>query len=195
MSLCVKGRENEIEFCFSEALSLDDVVKAAEEYAKENAEFFWESDIKLSYSGVNLSYNEEIRFEKVLRSLFGNKFIFVKKHRLSNTQIRYSFDKGETVCLVLNKSLRSGEKVVSRGDVLIYGDVNPGATITAKGNITVIGALRGEAHITHKGKVYATYMQPTQIRIGKVISYNKKMEDVASAVAMEENGEIILQCL
>jgi len=195
MGLLVKGHDNEIELCFDENTDLDSAVSQIQDYAKEKKEFFGGADIKISYSGLSLSYNEELRFSKAIRKTFGSTILFIKKHRLSNEQMEYSLDDGETLCLVINKSLRSGEKVSSRGDVLIYGDVNPGATVSAKGNITVIGALRGEAHITTCGRVYATQMQPSQVRIGKIISYNKRTENVGTAVAIAQNGEIILQCL
>lgn len=195
MGLLVKGHDNEIELCFDENTDLDSAVSQIQDYAKEKKEFFGGTDIKISYSGLSLSYNEELRFSKAIRKTFGSTILFIKKHRLSNEQMEYSLDDGETLCLVINKSLRSGEKVSSRGDVLIYGDVNPGATVSAKGNITVIGALRGEAHITTCGRVYATQMQPSQVRIGKIISYNKRTENVGTAVAIAQNGEIILQCL
>lgn len=195
MSLCVKGRENEIELCFEKDTELDEAMRMAEDYAKRESTFFSGAQIAVSYSGLSLTYNEELKFAKFIKGLFGEKASFVKKHRLSNEQIEYSLEKGERVCLVINKSLRSGEKVCARGDVLVYGDVNPGATVKASGNITIIGALRGEAHITGGGRVYAVQMQPSQIRIGKIISYNKKTENVGTAVALAQNGEIILQCL
>lgn len=195
MGLLVKGHDKGIELCFDESTDLNSAIAQMQDYAKEKNEFFGETDINISYSGLSLSYNEELRFAKAIRKIFGSTIVFIKKHRLSNEQIEYSLDDGETLCLVINKSLRSGEKVSSRGDVLIYGDVNPGAIVSARGNITVIGALRGEAHITKCGRVYATQMQPTQVRIGKIISYNKRTENVGTAVALAQNGEIILQCL
>ena len=51
------------------------------------------------------------------------------------------------------------------------------------------------ANAVGEGKVYATYMSPSQIKIGKVCSYNKTDENVGAAVALAENGEIILDCL
>lgn len=195
MGLRVKGHGEEIELCFDENTSLEEAIREVQAYANEANDFFKKADINISYSGLNINYNGEIRFSKALRKFFGNKVSLVKKHCLSYEQIAYSLKKDETVCLVINKSLRSGEKVSSRGDVVVYGDVNPGAVISAEGNINVIGKLRGEAQVNKTGKVFALQMQPTQIRIGKIISYNKNNENVGTAVALMQNGEIILQCL
>ena len=193
--LTIKGHGKEIELCFNGEISFSEAIEELENLTNDKKSFFENSDTQISYSGIKLKYNQEMRLEETLKKLFKKDATLVKKHCLSQKQIEYSLDKGENICLVVEKSLRSGETVISRGDVVIYGDVNPGAYVKAKGNITVIGVLRGVAHITGNGKVYATYMQPSQIRIGKVCSYNKRNENVASATAVAENGEIILQSL
>ena len=133
-------------------------------------------------------------FEKRLKDI-SDKIVLEKKNRLSLEQISYSLEKDERIVRIINRALRSGEVIESRGDLIVYGDVNPGALLRAQGNITIIGAMRGAAHIIGDGKVYATYMKPSQIKIGNVCSYNKDSENVGSAVALAENGEIILECL
>ena len=43
-------------------------------------------------------------------------------------------------------TIRSGMKIQYNGNLVIIGDVNPGAEVIATGNIIVMGALRGIAH-------------------------------------------------
>jgi septum site-determining protein MinC len=75
--------------------------------------------------------------------------------------------------LVVTKTLRSGQSVRHEGDVIILGDVNPGASVVATGHIVVMGALRGVAHAGCAGNtgalVAATKLRPTQLRIAHVI--------------------------
>jgi len=189
--LIVKGRGNKIELCFSECDSLSNALSLLQ----KKKSFFKDFESLIVYNGIKLSYNEEMLFEKELKRLFGESVKLEKKHHLSRKQIEYSLCENERICKVLYKSLRSGDVAESRGDILIYGDVNPGALVKARGNITVIGVFRGKAHITGEGRVYASYMNPSQIIIGKVCSYNKIAENVGRAVAIAENGEIILQRL
>lgn len=193
--LSIKGRENEIELCFERQTELDEAKQFLLNLKEKNGNFFEKGNIKVTYSGTEFKYNEELEFSEYLKELFGNNIQLIKKHRLSTKQIEYSLEDDEKLCLVINKSLRSGETVTARGDVLIYGDVNPGATVTARGNITVLGTLRGNAYAGEGGRVFAINMMPSQIRIGKVYSYNKKAENVKCAYAIAENDEIILQCL
>ena len=189
--LVVKGRGEKIELCFSGCENLSEALIQLQ----KKKSFFNNSEVKISYDGIKLGYNGEMEFEKELKNLFGDNITLEKKHRLSRKQIEYSLCENERILKVIHKSLRSGDVVESRGDLVIYGDVNPGATVKARGNITIIGVFRGTAHITGEGRVYAAYMNPCQIKIGKVCSYNKNTENVGSAVAIAENGEIILERL
>ena len=189
--LIVKGRGEKLELCFS---GCENLSRALCQLQKKKS-FFKDSEAKICYSGIKLSYNGEMELERELKKLFGGKITLDKKHRLSRKQIEYSLNENERICKVIHKSLRSGEVAESRGDLVVYGDVNPGATVKARGNITVIGVFRGVAHITGEGILYAAYMNPGQIKIGKVCSYNKNTDNVGSAVAIAENGEIILERL
>jgi septum formation inhibitor MinC len=58
--------------------------------------------------------------------------------------------------LIIKNTCRSGEVVRYPGDVVVFGDVNPGAEIVAGGDIMVLGALRGMAHAGSKGNLKAT---------------------------------------
>lgn len=193
MSLKVKGNKGKIELLFDEDTGIEKALCEIDSL-KENS-FFGLSECEVEYFGLNLTYDEEIRLSESVKNVFGSNTKFNKKCTLPIEKIRYSLMENEKIVSVINKGLRSGEKVISRGDVIIYGDVNAGAKIEADGNVTVIGALRGSVYIKNKGYVYATYMEPSQIRIGNVISYNKRAKKAGAAICRAENGEIILECL
>lgn len=76
--------------------------------------------------------------------------------------------------LYLKRTIRSGQSISSDGNILVIGDVNPGAEIIAKGDITVWGILGGIAHAGSEGNNYARIralkLNPVQIRIGEVFA-------------------------
>ena len=76
--------------------------------------------------------------------------------------------------LYLRKTIRSGQSISSDGNIIVIGDVNPGAEIIAKGDITVWGILGGIAHAGSAGnnyaKIRALKLNPVQIRIGEVFA-------------------------
>lgn len=76
--------------------------------------------------------------------------------------------------LYIRKTIRSGQSISSDGNILIVGDVNPGAEIIAKGDITVWGILAGIAHAGSEennfARIRALKLNPVQIRIGNIFA-------------------------
>ena len=75
----------------------------------------------------------------------------------------------EEPTLYIRKTLRSGQRVVFAGNVVLLGDLNPGAQIEADGDVIVLGQLRGSVHAGCEGDeeatVIASSLRATQLRI------------------------------
>ena len=71
-------------------------------------------------------------------------------------------------------TLRGGQALHNLGNIIVIGDVNPGAELIASGDIVVFGALRGVAHAGAQGdvgaRVIALELAPTQLRIATMIA-------------------------
>lgn len=76
--------------------------------------------------------------------------------------------------LYIHRTLRSGQSLSSEGNIVVIGDVNPGAEIVAKGDITIWGVLGGIAHAGSDGNTYsrirALKLNAIQLRIGDVFA-------------------------
>lgn len=72
-------------------------------------------------------------------------------------------------------SMRSGHKVDTEGDVLVWGHLNPGAEIIAGGSITVAGRLLGIVHAGGYGRndvfVWAGQFETPQVRIANKLCF------------------------
>jgi septum site-determining protein MinC len=97
--------------------------------------------------------------------------------------------------LLIQKTLRSGTRIMHTGSVVVIGDVNPGAEIIADGSIVVWGRLRGEVHAgsagDEKAAVYALEMNPMKLRIANYFAVppqrkGKSMPEMAHIV----NGQV-----
>ena len=73
-----------------------------------------------------------------------------KRTRAKTKQSNHSKRNLEAALLV-KSTCRSGEIINHDGDVVVLGDVNPGAEVLAEGDIIVVGCLRGYAHAGSKG--------------------------------------------
>jgi septum site-determining protein MinC len=76
--------------------------------------------------------------------------------------------------LYVRRTLRSGASVRFEGDIVVMGDVNPGAQVIGAGNVLVLGALKGLAHAGSAGNedafILAFDLRPTQLRIARKIA-------------------------
>ncbi len=77
-------------------------------------------------------------------------------------------DAGEA--LYLRRTLRSGARIRHHGNLVLLGDINPGAEVAASGDIIVWGTIRGMVHAGALGDdsaiICALGLTPTQLRIG-----------------------------
>lgn len=109
--------------------------------------------------------------------------------------MRHIAANGERLVKKVIGTVRGGENIISHGDVVIVGDVNPTAQVTAQGDIYVIGNLRGIAHAGCDGNesamIYAMNMNPVMLKIADKIGFNpNSSKDNQNGVAVLENGEI-----
>ena len=77
--------------------------------------------------------------------------------------------------------LRSGQRVYAENNLVVFGDVNPGAELIAGGDIMVMGVLRGVAHAGVPDNIAAIIaalsLKPTQLRIGHFISRSPEFQE------------------
>jgi septum site-determining protein MinC len=94
-------------------------------------------------------------------------------------------------------TVRSGQSMTSRGNIVIIGDVNAGGELVAAGDIVVWGALRGLAHAGAEGdetaKVFALRLEPMQLRIASKVAVapdERRKKAAAPEVARLRDGRI-----
>jgi septum site-determining protein MinC len=102
--------------------------------------------------------------------------------------------------MTVRRTLRSGQHVEYPGNVVIIGDVNPGAKVTAGGYIIIWGRLRGTAHagaINLEGAfVCALELAPMQLIIGSIIARSpadEARDEIVPEMAFVQDGQIIAE--
>ena len=133
-------------------------------------------DTTASHSGLATSGSS--------RGLFGgiDSYAIDGEPKSSTKFDRYSSKLGEPSLFdeadarIIASTIRGGQKIETEHSIVVFGDVNSGAELIAGGDIIVLGTLRGVAHAgaydeTGGGRViFALNLQPTQLRIGAIIS-------------------------
>jgi len=99
--------------------------------------------------------------------------------------------------LTVHKTLRSGAVVRFDGDVIVFGDVNPGANVIATGNVVVLGGLKGMAHAGALGDesftILAFDFRPTQVRIGRKIAMPPSGRKSVPELVVVRGDEIVIE--
>lgn len=109
-------------------------------------------------------------------------------------------DYNEYETKIIRHTLRSGMGVSYDGNILIIGDVNPGAEVSAGGNVIVMGKLRGMVHAGKFGNketyVIASKLLPTQIRITNVIARapeGENIDELKPEIAYLKSGQLCIE--
>lgn len=92
----------------------------------------------------------------------------------ANRALEHETTESESAPLVVRQTCRSGTRIESPAELIILGDVNPGAEILAARDIIVFGTLRGIAHAGIYGdrtaKIWGLHIEPQQLRIADVVA-------------------------
>ncbi len=111
----------------------------------------------------------------------------------------FSPEEDGTPGVMIKRTLRSGRTVHSKGHVVVFGDVNPGAEIVADGDIIIWGRLRGRVHAGAHGDesaiVCALDMTPSQLRIAGYIvtSPPEKRRNPRPEIASVRGDQIVVE--
>ncbi|MGE5396739.1 MAG: septum site-determining protein MinC [Chitinophagales bacterium] len=112
------------------------------------------------------------------------------------------FESGKSTedTILIKRTLRSGQRVYYPGNIVILGDVNPGAEVIAGNNILVMGTMRGLVHAgatgTEQAVVAAFRLNPTQIRIANHITRPPEGEEYIThepEIARIKDGRVIIE--
>ncbi len=168
--LCLKNKLNKITSdnleidCKNLDLSCTDILELIEIASQYNCKIisFCSTSTKTIISSQSLGYSSQFIFEN-----YPNKALEINDENLNLTKTH--FHQG---------TVRSGEYLDCPSDLLILGDVNPGAIVRAEGNIIIWGRLLGIAHAGSKGniqaKISALQLRPVQLRIANKVARGPK---------------------
>jgi septum site-determining protein MinC len=169
-----KWEEGNLIIRLDEELDFDYLLRNLKKKTLEAENFFVDSKIKIEAGKRELSSKHKDELIDIFISLPGLSLIeIVKDDSVEDSEEAESELESELSTLLFDKTLRSGQSLKYDGNIVVRGDVNPGASITAKGDIIVMGTFRGLAHAGATGREEATItafrLRATQLRIGNRI--------------------------
>lgn len=176
----IKGNKSGIVLVLDKDLEFSQLKKDIAAKFKETAKFLGKASMAISFDGRELTTEEQKEVLGIIEQNSDLKIVcVVNKDEKQEETFKKSI---EEKMIELNShsgqfykgNLRSGQVLEVETSVVVIGDVNIGAKVVSKGNIIVIGNLKGNAFAGAGGKkdafVLALGMQPIQIRIADFIA-------------------------
>ncbi|MFP4020896.1 MAG: septum site-determining protein MinC [Halanaerobium sp.] len=156
---------------FRSGSSFGSIKKAVSLHAAEAADFFTGVNLYLNLSGLELAYDQLEELMEIVKNYNRVNKIYFTARKIEKEEKN---DNQNSEAVIINRTLRSGQRVKHQANVVIVGDVNPGAEVIAGGDIIVFGRLRGVVHAGAGGskdsQVAALKLDPTQLRIASLIA-------------------------
>lgn len=189
-NVAFKGTVNGLTIIMKEEEPFEDIVNQINDKVKSASKFFDGAVLKVKYKGKYLTKEQEEQIYGILSEKSGATITgFIKDLESSkpgeleneNTfvqkmQMKKVFFKGiqEGNAKFHRGTVRSGQLLNYNGNIVVLGDVNPGAEIVSTGNVVVMGSLRGIVHAGADGNkesvIAALNLAPTQLRIADIIA-------------------------
>ena len=159
--------------------------------------FYKGCDLTITTQLKHISERNMRRFKDVLFDEFLIKDCIFEDIKETSNKVFSGIYEGRTK--FLRKTVRSGQVIEYSGNVVIVGDINPGAEVHAAGNIIVLGSLKGFAHAGCNGNdraiIAAFSMQAQIIQISDIMTRAPEddIKPVYPEVAKIKNGNIIVE--
>lgn len=199
----------------------EELLKAVEAKFRDASKFFKAAKSAICFEGRKLSEDEESQIISVIESITELEIICIIDNDKDNEEI-FRRTVEDTITEKEEKeerelrdaiakaaggqfykgTLRSGQILESEGDVIVLGDVNPGAKVVAARNAVILGCLKGTVYAgmntEESSFVVAMSMNPMQIRIGEHIARSdESMQFIENEpqIAFVEDGNIYIEKL
>ncbi|MBF0342620.1 MAG: septum site-determining protein MinC [Nitrospirae bacterium] len=164
-----------------------DVSMSIEENIEEiqrrmSSAFFHNSKVIINTNGQTLSEEEKNNLYRMLTEQnahivdFKTSFHFDgrEKKKIIEPSRGQEPSSEKRLLFTINRTIRGGQRITHDGDLMIIGNVNPGAYVIATGNIIVFGVLNGVAHAGAGGDegavVIALRLKPQQLKIAGIVT-------------------------
>ncbi|MFT5872762.1 MAG: septum site-determining protein MinC [Clostridium sp.] len=175
----------------------DDMLESLVDKLSQGRKFYKGSTLKITTELKYINERESRKLKDILFDEFLISDCIFQDQEDSVAKVFTGIYEGKTK--FLRKTIRSGQSINYPGNIVIVGDVNPGAEIYAAGNIIVLGTLRGLVHAGTNGNekaiIAAFKLEPQILQIGNIVT--RSPEDAGKPqypeVAKIKNGTIIVE--
>lgn len=188
----IKSNRYGINLILDNLMPFPELLQMISDKFKEVGDFFKDSKMAIAFENRILTIEEEQQILDVISTYTSIQIVSIidndskleeemrKRVEAHAEAEQTKAEKAENGSDFYKGNLRSGQVLESTSNVIIIGDVNPGAKVITMGNIIVLGSLKGNAYAGVDGNsscfIYALEMKPIQLQIGDFIAKSPDKE-------------------
>lgn len=175
----------------------DEMVESLIDRLSKGKRFYKGSTIKVTTQLRELNERDLRILKDILFDEFLIKDCIFEEIEKNENKVFQGIYEGRTK--FIRSTVRSGQTIDYSGNLVIIGDVNPGAEIRTGGNIIVMGTLRGDAFAGSNGNnkaiIAAFIMQPQILQISDILARSPEDDLMPQypEVARVKDGIIIVE--
>ena len=172
------GGKQGLVFIVDLSKSIEDIRKSLTLLLKETSEYFSKNAISLSFIETKED-DDFIKMREVHKIVVENDFLIANNVEIVENAIVKEVAKTK----IIRQSLRAGNKFTFDGNIVLFGDVNPGAKIEITGSFICIGNVLGVVHagqskckedINEEVYIYAKNIDSPQVKLKNEMIQNIK---------------------
>lgn len=179
-AVILKGTKDGVKVILDENTSFDALMENILEKFKKTKSFFSSGNCRMVFEGAHIKEADRLALENKVSELLSDCSVAIEYAEDARSTDAVHDDKkvfsdiNEGYTRFYEGTVRSGRLLQSEGNLVVLGDINPGAEVVAAGNIVVMGTVRGIVHAGCTGNrgafIVALNLSPTQIRIADIIT-------------------------
>lgn len=177
--------------------SIDELIEAVKEKLEPVKGFYSGNAVFVTTYPIRLQEDEKTRLEKMLYDTIALSSVHYEESNRKEDlpQVFHGVEEGHTK--FVTKSMRGGQLIEFKGNVVVIGDVHIGAEIFAEGNIVILGQLKGRAFAGTSGNekafVAALKLTPSLMSIAGTFARSQDGEPSFPEVAKLQGGNIYVE--
>ncbi|SDN59260.1 septum site-determining protein MinC [Alkalicoccus daliensis] len=199
----LKGTKEGLQLQLDDQCTFEVLLKEVEDKLSEQKEQLTSPkgerlQVKVDAGYRYLKEGQQEALTAMLQDTFHIDVAEVRSNVISRTQAEAA--RKEDHVIRMARVIRSGQVLELEGDVLIVGDINPGAVVKTTGSIFVLGSLKGVAHAGCNGNVRAvicaSFMDPAQLRIAHIVRHPPEEEEwrgMFESAFVNDEGTLVLE--
>ncbi|NLY43656.1 MAG: septum site-determining protein MinC [Clostridiaceae bacterium] len=205
-SVIFKGNKKGIAVILDSGKPFDEIVNSIRQKLTNAVSFFAGAKVNIVFKGRDLREAEKQKISEIVTDIVGSDTNIEFESESSDHDERRWFDDTSIVYEGITRfykgTVRSGQRISFNGNLIILGDVNPGAEVVAVGNVIVMGSLRGIVHAgcigNREAVVAALNLQPTLLKIADVITRSpddsEEKKGMEPEIAYIRGEHILIDC-